>query len=167
MTASAGRILACETPILRPEDIQGILASLDVECQRYLFIRLNMDGRIERSGATDPDILRGQVPPVVFERLRGMITPALLQWAGQSWSDPVPRGKRCDLVIGFKHRDGTQPLIHWQYGSKSYEPPVETRDFVLGVVEATNPWYEQEKRARRKRARKVTNPLWRLVPCSP
>jgi len=131
-------------------DTHGILVTLLVGGEQVLFIMLGSDGSINRLGTgsvsnTERDMFIGQTSPEVFEQLRGKITEELLRWGGQSRSAPEKRGKVCKLTRGFKEAEGQELMTGWQYGSESQGPPPEVSDFVVAAVEATTPWYEQQK----------------------
>lgn len=125
------------------DDVAAVYVCLKVDGERYLRVALGSDGSIERAGREDAEGLRGTAAPRLFEQLRRRVTPELLRWGGQSWSDPFPRGKRCQLVVGFTRSDGRQVATRWEYGSESPEPPAEVRAFVLAAVEAANAWYRE------------------------
>ena len=139
--------------------ICGVHVELNVDGERFVMIMLGADGSIRRLGMGSLNesvsrILTGSTDSIVFQQVRQKVTPHLLQWKGQAWSDPAPRGKTCELIVQFTHADGRETKIHWWYGSESQEPPSEIRTFVLAAVEATRPWYEQSlERERRRKAR--------------
>lgn len=130
--------------------ICGILAMLEVDGEQRLFIRIGSDGGIHRLGTgsvdrIDRDRFIGTTTPDAFERVRAGITPELLQWCGRWRSHPSPRGAKCELMIGFKQSDGTESMMGWRYGSHSQWPPEEVLAFVADLVEATEPWYQDQK----------------------
>lgn len=143
--------------------ISGILVRLNVENSPYLLVTLAADGSIERLGRGEGEILSGTGAIDLFEDLRGKLTPQILRWVGQSWSDPFPRGKACQLMLGFKEMDGREVLTRWDYGSESPEPPPEILDFVLAAVETTNPWYRRRKELERRKQRPREAIGWHLV----
>ena len=124
---------------------------------------LGADGSIERLGRGENEILTVTGALDLFEELRRMVTPGILRWAGQSCSDPFPRGKACQLVIGFKQGDERETMTRWDYGSESPEPPPEILDFVVAAVETTNPWYRRRKELERRKRRPSEAPAWHLV----
>ena len=148
---------------LEPSRITGILVRLHMESSPYLLVTLGADGSIERLGRGEHEILTGTGALDLFEELRGKVTPGILRWAGQSWSDPFPRGKSCQLVIGFKQGEGREIVTRWDYGSESPEPPAEILDFVVAAVETTNPWYRRRKEMERRKRRPSEVAGWRLV----
>ena len=143
--------------------ICGILMRLNVENTPYLLVALSADGSIERLGLGDRESLSGTGATELFEELRGRLSPGLLKWAGQSWTDPHPRGKPCQLLLGFKQGDGRETLMRWDYGSESPEPPAELLDFVVAAVETTNPWYRRQKEIERRKRRPREAIGWHLV----
>jgi hypothetical protein len=164
----AERTPILKAPIIDRSEICGVLVRLDVEGSKHLFIRLGSDGSIQRLGAIDRDILGGIASPELFQRLVQKVSPALLRWMGQSWSDPAPKGKVCLLVVGFKQTDGRETMLRWQYGSESHEPPPEVLEFVISTVEATNPWISEQNLLERHRRRRLPQQAgWRLVPLMP
>lgn len=154
-------------PLLDLSRICGVLVRLDVEGEKYLFLQLGADGSIQRLGTTEREILKGTASPELFEKVVRKVTPELLRWKGQSWSDPAPKGKICLLVVGFQEIDGKEVLMRWQYGSESHEPPAEILEFVISAVEATNPWLGEQKIRKRHRQAQPRKAGWHLVPLLP
>jgi hypothetical protein len=135
--------------MVSPEDIHGILVTLFVDGVQSLFVMLSSDGAISRMGTGavnngDMDLFIGEVGPELFRQLRDGIAPELLGWCGHCMADPDPQGKVCELTLGFRRLDGREMISEWRYGSQSSGPPPEVRQFVVAVVEATNPWFEQQ-----------------------
>lgn len=152
--------LVREAHLVERNSICGLRVSLDVDGEHFVLIMLGSDGRIKRMGigsvdGAERDILSGTSTPSLFQQVRQKVTPELLQWRGQSWSDPAPRGKTCELTISFMHADGRETRMYWWYGSESQEPPPEVREFVLAAVEATKPWYEQRMEMDRRKRQRV------------
>lgn len=144
---------------METERISKVSLRLSVGGSRLVFLSLAADGRIRRAGRGDEEILGGTAEPNPFPALLRAMTPEFLQWAGQSWSDPRPRGRACRLAIGLRERDGNESLLVWEYGSESPEPPLAIRAFILAAVEATDPWYVRQRAlARPARAG------WHLLP---
>jgi hypothetical protein len=135
-------------------NISGILVTLHIGQQQALFVMLGADGSINHMGTgslnnTDQDLFIGKVGPELFEGLRSKVTDELLQWLGK-YADPSPQGEVCNLTIGFKQGDDQELMSHWQYGSESQGPPPEICNFVVAAVEATDPWFEQQKAMARR-----------------
>lgn len=147
-------------PAPGPDRIAGVSVDLAVGGTRHLRLDLGSDGRIRRAGRRRPETFSGIAPPDLFEDLRRKITPELLRWAGQSWSDPAPRGEDCRLEIGFRTVAGRETLLSWKYGSESQEPPPEILDFVLAAAVATGPWYGEQVDTR---SRRPVRAEWHLV----
>lgn len=138
-----------------PRDITAILITLKIGREQSLFIRLTSAGQIDRLGTgseDDPDdvLCRGQVEPSIFAELCQQVSTKLFAWCGKSHTDPQPRGKRCELLIGFQTASGDEHLAAWEYGSKSYTPPEEVYDFVAEAVRLTDPWWEAERDTKQK-----------------
>lgn len=147
--------------------ITGILVLLEVGGRQELLIRLGADGSIHRMGSgalerRETDRFIGATTPRAFESLRSKITPQLLSWCGQSRAHPSPRGETCDLVIAFRRADGQETMMAWQYGWVSKWPPAEVLAFVEAAVEATNPWYEEQKGQLRARTERAEYEWWRF-----
>jgi hypothetical protein len=159
--------VAPRTTVIERSNLSGLLVRLDVDGSKYLFLRLNRDGDIQRLGTADRSTLSGTTNPDVFARLIQKMSPSLLRWAGQSWSDPAPKGKLCLLVVGFRQSDGQEVAMQWMYGSESHEPPSEVLEFVVSAVEATNPWFGEMKLLERTRRRERSAKGWHLVPLMP
>jgi hypothetical protein len=49
------------------------------------------------------------------------------------------------LTVGFQKSGGQELITEWRYGSESQGPPPEVCEFVVAAVEATDPWFEQQK----------------------
>jgi hypothetical protein len=135
-----------------PTSIVGILVTLHVGESQALYIMLSADGAIHRMGSgaesgSEKDLFIGKASGDLFSGLRRCLTPALLQWLGE-FSDPHPQGKACRLTIGFRQDDGTVLTSQWQYGTGSQGPPPEVCDFVRAALYATQPWYEEQQKAR-------------------
>ncbi len=158
--AAAIRTLDCET-----QPITGMLVMLEVGGRQALLIRLGGDGSIHRLGSGSLDRIErdrfiGTTTPEPFRDLSAKITPQLLQWCGQSRSHPAPRGEACELVVAFKQADGEEQMMAWQYGSLSKWPPPEICEFVAAAVEATEPWYEDQKKVLGQRTRRAEYEWW-------
>ena len=145
------------------DTISGILVRLTVGGDRYLRLLIGSDGALERGGRGEKEFMGKTVTGDLFSQILESVTPDLLRWSGQSWSDPAARGKTCELLIGFRLADGSETAIRWEYGSDSPEPPREVREFVLAAVECTNPWYRRQIELRQQRARRPKSEGWRLV----
>ena len=131
------------------EEIKGSYVFLKVEEVPALVVLLHSDGSINRmgTGAVDNkemDMFIGVTDPALFLNVKSQITADLLQWIGTR-ADPQPKGKACQLTIGFMLTNGKEQGIQFKYGSESLGPPPEIRRFVVAMVEATNPWYEEFK----------------------
>jgi hypothetical protein len=133
-----------------PDDIQRIWVNLRVDSKPSLFILVGSDGSINRlgTGAVDNaerDMFIGKTGPEVFQQLRATISQELLGWCGQQLADPQAQGKTCELTVGFQKVDGQELMTSWRYGSESQGPPPVVCQFVVAAVEATEPWFEQQK----------------------
>ena len=141
-----------------PDEIHGILVTLKIGDEQSLFVMLGSDGSINRLGTgavdnTERDMFIGRTEPGLFQQLRQQVTPQLLAWCGQSRTAPEPKGKNCELTVGFKRANGEELMSGWRYGSESMGPPPEVAQFVVAAVRATDPWFEkQQAMARRGRA---------------
>jgi hypothetical protein len=131
------------------DDIHGILVTLFIGGEQSLFIMLGSDGNINRMGTGSDTAERhmfiGKTGPQLFEHLRSKVSPELLGWCGRNLADPHPQGEACELTVGFQNADGRERVTKWGYGSESQGPPPEVFEFVVAAVEATNPWFEQQK----------------------
>lgn len=155
-----------------PSVICGVLVMLEVGGRQALLVRLGEDGSIHRLGTGSLETLErdrfiGNTDPETFRQVHERITPRLLDWCGESRSHPAPRGETCELVIAFKHADGRERLMAWEYGSLSKWPPPEVLDFVDAAVEATRPWYEEQRKQVRLRTQKAEYEWWRSFTVPP
>jgi hypothetical protein len=135
------------------DDLTGILVTIQVDGVQVLYIAVFADGTLHRMGTgsednTEKDLFIGQSSAALFQRLRDRITPDLLRRVG-AYADPSPKGKACELTVGFQKADGEELLSQWKYGSASLGPPPEVRRVVMSAIEATDPWYEQQKRLKK------------------
>jgi len=146
------------------ENISGILIRLTVGGARYMEIRLTAQGEIERGGQGERGFEEHLGNRDLFDEVLGKVSPSLLRWADQSWSDPSLRGKACDLRIAFRDARGRESITRWEYGTDSSEPPEEIRGFVLAAVEATNSWYRRQIETRHQWRQRNPGAAWRLVP---
>lgn len=131
------------------EEIKGSYVILKVEEVPALLVLLHSDGSINRLGTGTVDnkemgMFIGVTDPALFLKMRSQVTEDLLQWIGVQ-ADPQPKGKVCELTIGFMLADGKEQGIQFKYGSESLGPPPEIHRFVTAMVEATDPWYEDFK----------------------
>jgi hypothetical protein len=149
------------------ERISGVLVRLTVGGTQYLHVSVGADGTLERGGRGEREFSTKLESPELFAEILGKVSPELLRWAGQSWSDPLLRGKTCELLIRFRDAAGGETATRWKYGTDSPEPPREIRDFILSLVEATNPWYREQIEFRQARARRRPDAVWHLVPRLP
>lgn len=139
----------------------------EVGGRQTLLIRLGEDGSIHRLGTgslekEERDRFIGSTSRDAFERVRARVTPQLLEWCGQVRSHPSPRGQSCELVVAFKLADGEERMMCWQYGSLSLWPPPEVCEFVDTAIQATDPWYEEQKDAVRLRAKRAEYEWWQF-----
>ncbi len=131
-------------------DISAILVTLSVGEEQVLFAMLASDGGINRLGTGSENnqehtMCIGKTDPSCFHELCSTVTPELLQFCGRSLADPKPKGKRCQLTLGFKQVDGKELMMGFVYGSQSQSPPPAVCKFVLATVKATDTWYEEQK----------------------
>jgi hypothetical protein len=147
--------------------LSGIVVRLTVDGTRYLSVLVSSDGTLERGGRGEHEFATRLADYDLFSQVVQKVSPDVLRWAGQSWSDPHPKGKTCELLIALRDGAGCELASRWTYGTESPEPPKEIRDFVLEVVETTNPWYRRQIELRQKRPRSREGAAWRLVPLVP
>jgi hypothetical protein len=129
-----------------------ILVTLHISKQPALFVLLGADGSINRMGDgsvdnSDRDLYIGITSTHLFEAVRQQVGPELLKWIG-GYGDPSPRGETCDLSVHLAYADGSEEASEWHYGSESIGPPQVIRDFVIAAVEATEPWFQEQRRNR-------------------
>lgn len=172
MRESIERALARTPVVAEPSDVCGVLAMLEVGGRQVLLVRLGADGSIHRLGTGSLDTLErdrfiGTTSPEPFRQVHEKITPRLLHWCGESRSHPAPRGEVCELVIAFKQADGRELMMAWEYGSLSKWPPPEVLEFVEAAVEATRPWYEEQRKLVRLRTQRAEYEWWRSFTMPP
>jgi len=167
MTNRLDRAAVREALEAQPSALCGVLVMVSVGGEQALFIRLGADGGIHRLGVGSLDTgererFIGTTTPETFERVRAKVTPELLKWCGQGGSDPYPRGEVCELVVALKQPDGEESMMCWRYGLDSQWPPPEVCEFVAAAVEATDPWYEEQKDAVRRRSQQDSYAWWQF-----
>lgn len=139
------------------DEIVGIIVELHVGEELSLFILLGKDGTINRMGNGSVDDIErqlfiGKISPDLFLRVRARVTAGVIHFLGQQLAAPRPKGKLCELAVVFTYADGRDATTAWRYGSESQGPHPEVREFVMAAMEATEPWFEQQKEmVRRKR----------------
>ena len=132
------------------ENYIGIMVTLKVEGEHSLFVMLGADGAIKRmgNGAVDNDefdMFIGKTGPELFASILPKITPEFCQWFGQSLGDRESKGKMCELTVGVMLEGGEEKIMQWRYGAESQGPPPEVCQFVIAVVDTTEPWFVQQK----------------------
>lgn len=135
------------------ENITAIMVALEIDGKNSLFVLLAKDGSINRLGTgtednTENSMYIGITKPETFEKLFKQIDSKVLDWEGE-YKSPDIKGKTCELTIGFKLSDGTETGSVWFYGTQSQGPPTEIKSLVVSVVEATEPWYEEQKQIKK------------------
>ncbi len=136
--------------MIAPNDIAGVLVTLHIEDDQKLFLMLTNDGMVRRLGngsedCNENELFIGKSNLNAFERVRSLSGVIIENWLG-SYSDPEQWGKRCKLVVGFRSRKGEEFMSEWEYGTDSQGPPPEVSSLVIAAVEATNEWYNNQKR---------------------
>jgi hypothetical protein len=135
---------------LAANDVTLILVTLFEGGEQSLFILLDAEGLVNRMGNGSVDDIEremfiGKADLDLFQQLHAKLTPEVLQWFGQQLEAPQMRGKICELTVTLKQADGRELMTAWRYGSQSQGPPPEVRDFVVAAIDATDPWFEQQK----------------------
>lgn len=131
----------------QPKDVVAVFVDLRVGEEQVLYLMAAEDGTTHRMGTgsesnAERDLFVGS--GTAFPHLKSQIAANLLQWLGD-YSDPSPKGKLCRLTIGFRLTGGGEVASRWEYGTQSQSPAPEVCDFVLAAIQATDPWYEQQK----------------------
>lgn len=128
--------------------IQAILVTLKIGEEQSLFILLAADGTINRMGngseRIECDLFIGKTSRDAFQAALGHAQPVFDEWLG-GFVDPNPGGKVCQLQVGFQSSDGREHMSQWEYGSRSQGPPPEVTGLVIAAVEATEPWFAEQK----------------------
>lgn len=132
-----------------PQDVTGILVTLQIEETQKLFVLLGKDGTINRMGTgavdcTEKTLYMGMTEASAFESVRPLAAPVLSNWIG-GFSVPKTEGKLCQLIVGFRTATGQEFMSLWKYGSDSQGPPPEVCNVVMKTVEATDTWYAKQK----------------------
>jgi len=138
------------------ENIDAIFVTLEIAGKNSLFVLVAKDGSINRLGTgtednTENDMFIGVTSSEAFEKLRKQIEPTVFNWEGE-YKSPNIVGKPCKLTLGFRLADGRETGSVWEYGTKSQGPPPEISRFVVASVEATEAWFEEQKRVTKKKS---------------
>ena len=110
-----------------PDDVSAVFITMHVEDQQVLFILLAADGAVNRMGTgaennRENKLFIAQSSSNMFEALKAKIHPETSQWEG-GYADPAPKGKACQLTVGFMKNDGNESVCKFQYGSESQGSP--------------------------------------------
>jgi hypothetical protein len=148
-------------------ELSEISVMVDAGGAQAFYIVLSADGTIRRrragaDGAPDLDTVIGTDLPELFEQVRSMITPQLLQWCRPLRPKAALCGELRELEVRLKHADGHEEMSRWRNGADASGPPPQVIEFAAATVEATNRWYEQ-RRDRQRRPRTRGRPGWHLV----
>ena len=146
--------------------LREIMVNVYVGGKHPLLIMLNSDGSIRRLGTQPADLLTGTTSPELFKEVCAKITPQLLQWCRPSRACAAPCGTLRGLEVRLKHSDGLEVMTHWRYDSESDGPPPQVVEFAASVVEATNRWYDQQKKMECRKLRR-DNPWWQFFSAWP
>lgn len=167
MTEPAIQVEAREASTADAPALSEISVMVDAGGAHAFSIVLSADGTIRRrragaEGGPDLDTVIGTADPDLFNQVRSMISPQLLQWCRPLRPRAALCGELRELEVRLKHADGHEVMSHWQHGADASGPPAMVIEFVAATVEATNRWYDQQKdRQRRPRTRR--RPGWHLV----
>jgi hypothetical protein len=86
----------------------------------------------------------GKISMDAFNEVAHCSKPVIKRWIG-AFGDPTPVGKTCILRVRFQTSSDEELMSHWQYGAESQGPPPEVMQLVSSAMNATNPWYEEQK----------------------
>jgi len=134
--------------MLTPGGIRRATFVLEVDGKQKLFILLEQDGTIQRSGtgsedSTETRLYMGRTQPPPLDALRQKVRADLFQYGG-IYDLPNPAGKPCKLVVGL---DGEGGAVGFEirFGSESLGIPAELYQLLCDAIDITEPWYEQQK----------------------
>lgn len=134
--------------MIEPPPVTRLLINLYVGGAQILYIMAAADGSTHRLGTgaapnTNNDLFIGTAEAAVFQRIASL-SNSVKNWLGE-FADPRPSGSACRLMIGLQLSSGEELRSSWQYGTNSQEPPPEICQFVVGAIEATGAWFEEQK----------------------
>lgn len=129
--------------------VSGIMVTLEIDGDQSLFVLLTKDGTINRLGDgsednTENDLFIGCSNPESFHQVKKFARPVIDNWIG-AYGSPDHKGKPCKLLVGFQTDDGNELISHWEYGSQSQGPPPDVTKLVIGAVNATDAWWQEQK----------------------
>jgi len=131
-------------------DITMIHITLNVDGKESLFVLLSQDGTVNRLGTgainnAENKFIIGISPDPLLEQAKQSLTDEMLDHMG-GYDVPDHKGATCRLSIGFRFADGTDSGFDFSYGSESEGLPHEIDQFVVAAIEATEPWYQSQKK---------------------
>ncbi len=131
-------------------DIKTISITLEIDAKQALFVLLSSDGTVNRlgTGAIDNkenDLFIGVSSDPLFDQVKESLSDDMLEHMG-GYDVPDQKGASCRLSIGFQFADGEENGFGFSYGSESERPPHEIAQFIVAAIQATEPWYQQQKR---------------------
>jgi hypothetical protein len=137
-------------PMPKVSDITAVHITLEIDGKQSLFVLLSQDGTVNRLGTgavnnAENDLFIGISSEPLIEQAKQSLTDDMLDHMG-GYDVPDQKGASCKLSIGFQFADGGENGFGFSYGSESQGPPQEITQFVVAAVEATEPWYQSQKK---------------------
>lgn len=132
-------------------EIQAIHITLEIDGNNALFVLLANDGTVNRLGTgavdnSETSLFIGVTDPPLIDEVMKSLNDEMLEHMG-GYEIPDQKGASCLLTIGFQFSGGEENGFRFSYGAESEGPPGEIIRLVIAAVEATEPWYTEQKEA--------------------
>ena len=130
-------------------EIQAIHITLEIDGDKALFVLLANDGTVNRLGTgaidnSENSLFIGITNPPLIHKVKNSLTDEMLEHMG-GYKIPDQKGASCRLSIGFQFSNGEENGFGFHYGAESQGPPGQIIELVIAAVEATEPWYNEQK----------------------
>ena len=147
--------------------LYAFLIELHVNQMPALVLGLSSDGAINRLGngtwsSIGNTIQHGiidQTNEPFFHRATELLDPSCLNWGGVH-TRFHQSGPACVLRLSFFCRGLAPVVLEFRYGGLSSGPPPEIRRFLIGAVEITQSWYDEENRKAASLPKQAGNRPW-------
>ncbi len=137
-------------------EISALIIKLDRNGTQDFFLALTSDGGVNRVEPSDEDesipiMLIGKSKDNLLGSAVSLLSPTVTEWFGREVQVPGSLGDRCELTIKVYYANGAEKKMVWKYSSGSLRPPPFISDFVVEVMEITDPWFEEFKKTIKSR----------------
>lgn len=132
-------------------EITALIVKLDRNGSQDFALALTSGGGVSRAEPSDEDedkpiMLIGKSKEDLLGAAVALLSPKVTEWFGKDIQIPGGLGDRCELTIAVYDAAGLEKRMLWRYWSGSQLLPAFISDFVSGVMDITDPWFEDFKR---------------------